>query len=226
MKISLKGSKEEFLKEISKFAEGGQYISESGLYKVAIKQAVITTTKTGSKKLSLNVVKDGATADSIVNVGVIYKADGSENAAAHNKLLSLLEIFGLKEVATKATKIKGFDGNEYEAEEIKELAGKSLIILVQKEYSKYDGKIYRNFMLQDAFRLQDKANTIEILNNKDLGKRYAYLVANQDKAIKDRYNGVTEQEVEAYYAAKAKEKAETKEVNGDSFEADDEELPF
>lgn len=224
MKISLKSSKEEFLKDISKFQNSG-YISETGLYKVTIKKAVITDTSTGAKKCSLNVIPDGATAESIVNLGVIIKSDGSENPAGYNRLLALLELFKLGEIKTTSTKILGFDGNEIDVEEIKDFANKSLYIQVQKEYSKYNGKIYRNFMLVDGFRLSDKANTIEILNNKDIGGRFAWLEANKEKAFRDRYNGVTKEEVDAYYAAKNKEADKSKE--NDSFdESDDQELPF
>ena len=224
MKISLQTSKENFLKELSKFSSG-KYINETGLYKVTIKKAVITDTSTGAKKCSLNVTPDGGTVESIINLGVIIKSDGSENPAGNNRLLALLEIFKLKEANTTSTTIQGFDGNDIEAEEIKDFANKSLYIQVQKEYSKYNGKIYRNLMLVDCFRLSDKANTIEILNNKELGERFAWLEANAEKAFKDKYNGVTKEEVDTYYAERAKNASKDK--KDDSFdESENEELPF
>jgi hypothetical protein len=227
MEIKLK-SKEDLLKDIDKYKSnsgGGKFISESGLYKVAIKRAAFTTASTGAKKFSLNVVKDGSDSEQIINLGVVYKADGSENDFAMAKLASLLTLYSVGKIQTQPVKLTGFDGREIEAEEIKELAGKKLFIQVQREYSGYNGKIYRNLNLVDSFRLQDEANADEILNNKNLGKRYAWLRANPEKISKDKFRDITQEEVEAYYAAKKAEKAND-EQRLDGGSDSNEEMPF
>lgn len=223
MKISVESNKAEFVKEISKFANSGSsYINESGLFNVKINKALFTPASTGSKKFTLNVTKEGGDVESIINLGVVFKADGTKNVVAYNRLLSLLELFKISGVDTKPTKIKAANGDEIEAEEIKELANKTLIIQVQKEYSKYNDKIYRNLNLMDAFRVSDKANAVELLNNKNIGSRYAWLEEHKDTYFKDKYNGVEKDEVDAYYASKSKTQNDAK------IEIDEEEgeLPF
>lgn len=210
---------------LQKFAENDQkrrgntgeasFINESGVYPFKISYVRIQTFSTGSKGFTIVGSLEGQKDETVIYGQVFQKADGTVNAGGFDALTSLQTIFGLNDLTETTKKVKNFkDGSEMEIDIFKEFENKKCFIRVVKEFSKYNDKINRRINFVDAFRVDDKANSIEIINKKDFGKKYKWYLDNEEKTKAVSYkDGLTKAEVDAYYKSlKAEKDNETAEI--------------
>lgn len=178
----------------------GSAIQQSGLYEVQIVKAYINTREgTQSKTLNLRVKPKDSDSQKVFFIRQTNN-DGKEN---FEKILldKLLVVCGIEEVKRLIpTKFK-YKEKEYFEDCIQELENKQVIIQIKQEFSKWNGQIQERFRVINFFRVDDKATAIEIVEQKDFGKKYESLDETYVKSPSYK-DGVTEQEAKAYIDAR------------------------
>lgn len=201
----------------------GKAISKSGLYNVTIAKAYVKLREgTQSKTLTLRVVVDGSEGQSVLFIRQTNN-DGKEN---FEKILldKLLVVCGIEEVKRLIpTKFK-YKEKEYFEDCIQELENKKVIVQVKQEFDKWEGKVTERFKVINFFRADDKATAVEIVEQKDFGKKYESLDSDYVNSTSYR-NGVTAKEAEAYLEAQRKANGEKSDSNPVS-NAGEDEIPF
>lgn len=195
-------------------------IKKSGLYDVKIKYAYMKTKEgTQSKTLWLRVSIGNSDKQQVLFIKQTNN-NGSENfeKILTDKLLVCCDIEEVKRlVPTKFI----YKEKEYMEDCIKELEGKEVTFQIRQEFDKWNEKINESFKIVNIFRTRDKASAIEIVNNADLGKRYATLEDNYVNSVS--YRNVNKAEVEAWIRAK---QAGNQQQSTSSYDTANNEIPF
>lgn len=181
---------------------GGSYIAKSGLYPVTIDFVSIATSKNGAKSLNFNITHNGN--PQTLYSQTIVNNNGTDNEIGQKFLTKLAVIAGadLEEGLNKEEEehAVGKDNKVQTFEVITEFSGIDVIMHLQEEYSRYNGEIRKRMVIKSIFR-SDKATAEEIVNDSDIGKRYAETEAKY--ADKVTYlDDLTEEEVAAWRESK------------------------
>lgn len=213
------------LEAIKSVGDGGagKSISKSGLYNITIAKAYVKLREgTQSKTLNLRVVVDGAEGQSVLFIRQTNN-DGKEN---FEKILldKLLVVCGIDEVKRLIPSKFKYKEKEYFEDCIQELENKKVIVQVKQEFDKWEGKISERFRVINFFRVDDKATAVEIIEQKDFGKKYNSLDDDYVNSTSYR-NGVTAKEAEAYIKAQREANGQKSDSNLVSNTGDDE-IPF
>lgn len=213
----------EAIKASSESGSGsGLAINKSGLYNVQIVKAYINTKEgTQSKTLNLRVKVEDSESQKVLFIRQTNN-DGKEN---FEKILldKLLVVCGIEEVKRLVPTKFSYKGKEYFEDCIEELNNKKVIVQVKQEFSKWNGQINERFRVINFFRVDDKATAVEIVEQKDFGKKY--------ESLDDEYlnsasykDGVTAQEAKAYIDARMSSNGQSNSSTSSVKESD--EIPF
>jgi hypothetical protein len=192
--------------EVAQFKEGGGgFISESGIYPLTIKDAVVRTTKNGATELIFNF-KDTNDNDLTIYGLVISKVDGTPTFGM-DILKSLAVIADLDSIADPVERPVKLGGQDKEEDMLvlEDLDGVEVLVRLQNEYSKYQGKVNRKFIIKKFYRVEDHKTATEIAADKEATQYETDL----KYADKDRLKDVTEEEVEAFKQGKKTASKET-----------------
>lgn len=153
-------------------SEGGNYITESGIYDVTLKHVLVDQNDSGSTSLSFVVERNGQ--EQVIWSGLrLTNNDGSENfqAATFHKLLAILDIEDVADPEEAVLPI-GKDGADKEVYVLADIPEADVKMRVQMEYSKYQGDIKEKKLVK-AFYREDGASAEEILNETEIGVKLA-----------------------------------------------------
>lgn len=178
----------------------GLVINKSGLYNIQIVKAYMKLKEgTSSKTLSLRVKVDGAEGQQVLFIRQTNK-DGKEN---FEKILldKLLVVCGIEEVKRLIPTRFTYKDKEYMEDCIQELENKRVIVQIKQEFDQWEGKINERFVVKNFFRVEDKATAVEIVEQKNFGKKYESLDDEYINATVYK-NGVTAQQAKAYLDAR------------------------
>lgn len=180
--------------------QGGSYISKSGIYPVTIKFVSVKANAQNARSLDFNVEYNG-------NSTTLYDLrlennDGSENfqADVFHKLCNVLELDAVADPVMEEHKV-GRDQTPTDFAVLPDFSDVDVQVRVQEEFSKDEstGKIYRNLRIKNFYRASDGATAAEILSDANAGKQ---IEKDREYAERPAYrNGLTEEEVTAYFAA-------------------------
>lgn len=175
-------------------------INKSGLYNIQIVKAYMKLKEgTSSKSLSLRVKVEGAEGEQVLFIRQTNK-DGKEN---FEKILldKLLVVCGIEEVKRLIPTRFTYKDKEYMEDCIQELENKRVIVQVKQEFDQWEGKINERFVVKNFFRVEDKATAVEIVEQRNFGKKYESLDDEYINATVYK-NGVTAQQAKAYLDAR------------------------
>ena len=182
---------------------GSTYISKSGLYPVTIDFVSIATSKNGAQSLNFNITHDG-NAQTIYGQTIVNK-DGKPNDIGMKFLNKLGIVCGMDEGdeldVEEEEHAVGKDSKVQTFAVIQQFSGKEVIMHLQEEYTEYQGEIRKAMVIRNIFR-SDKATAEEIVNEADIGKRYAETEAKYATTVSYK-DGLTPERVEAWKASKA-----------------------
>ena len=182
---------------------GSSYISKSGLYPVTLDFVSIATSKNGAQSLNFNIIHDGN--PQTIYGQTIVNTDGKPNDIGIKFLNKLGIILGMDEGdeldIEEEEHAVGKDNKIQTFAVIQQFSGKEVIIHLQEEYSEYKGEIRKVMNIRNVFRA-DKATAEEIVNNADIGKRYAETEAKYADTVSYK-DGLTPERVAEWKASKA-----------------------
>ena len=168
--------------------------SKSGFYLTLIEYIAVLTNDKGSKTLNFKLSNQDRS-QSIVAYLRMTNNDGkpSFQAPLLDKLMTILEI---DELTTNKEDVKLYATlNEYDV--IQEIKEKVVCIQLEREWSKYNGKLYSKNNIRNFFRAKDYATAKEILEAKDFGK-YFNSVKDYENFNKVKYVDTNEEEVKYF----------------------------
>ena len=182
--------------------QGGNYITESGVYDVILKRVCVDQGKNGAVKLHFFIEYEG-TPQMLYNAITLTNNDGKENfqAIVFNKLLICLGLKAVDDPKPMDLPV-GKQGAAKSFNVIPDIEDEEITLRILFDFSSNNGQIYERKLVHNCFRTKDKASASEIVNNKDIGKQYAI---ESDPAVckKPHYaKGITEKEVLAWKQSK------------------------
>lgn len=199
----------------------GLAINKSGLYNIQIIKAYVKLKEgTSAKTLNLRVKVEGSEGQQVLFIRQTNK-DGKEN---FEKILldKLLVVCGIEEVKRLIPTRFTYKDKEYMEDCIQELENKKVIVQIKQEFDQWEGKINERFVVKNFFRVDDKATAVEIVEQKDFGKKYESLDDEYVNATVYK-NGVTAQQAKAYLDAR---KSGNSQSEAPTVSAGDDEIPF
>lgn len=199
--------------EIGKMKNG--FGSKSGFFLSAIEFITVMEGVNGSKTLNFKISDPERTSSTIANLRLTNN-DGSQSYQAP-LLDKLMIVLGLEKLSTEKKKVKLYSTEE-EYDIIKEIQSKAVIIQIEKEWYKWNGKLNSRNNIKNFFRNKDYATAKEILEAKDFGK-YFNSVKDNENFNKIKYSNTNEEEVKYFLQHKElpKEKSFTQEEINELF---------
>lgn len=183
--------------DVIKDSGGNQdYLEDSGMYDIIIKEVIAETSSNGSSYLDLWIDYKGQP-QMIFNAMRLTNNDGSKNFGSDlfNKLALLLGGGEGQEIAdpVERTLPIGKEGAMKTVMVLQEFEELPVSIRFQMKYELYEGKVKPTKLIRNFFRFEDKATASEIVNNTEVGKQYAYeeLKSKQD----DLKDGLTPEDI-------------------------------
>ena len=184
---------------------GSSYISKSGLYPVTIDFVSIATSKNGAQSLNFNITHDG-NAQTIYGQTIV-NTDGKPNDIGMKFLNKLGIVCGMDEGdeldVEEEEHAVGKDSKVQTFAVIQQFSNQDVIMHLQEEYTEYKGEIRKAMVIRNIFRA-DKATAEEIVNDSDIGKRYAETEAKYATTVSYK-DGLTPERIEEWKASKAAE---------------------
>jgi hypothetical protein len=184
---------------------GSSYISKSGLYPLTIDFVSIATSKNGAQSLNFNITHDG-NAQTIYGQTIV-NTDGKPNDIGMKFLNKLGIVCGMDEGdeldVEEEEHAVGKDSKVQTFAVIQQFSNQDVIMHLQEEYTEYKGEIRKAMVIRNIFRA-DKATAEEIVNDSDIGKRYAETEAKYATTVSYK-DGLTPERIEEWKATKAAE---------------------
>jgi hypothetical protein len=200
MKFSISKSKDAVAE-----TSGSTYISKSGLYPVTIDFVSIATSKNGAQSLNFNITHDGN--GQTIYGQTIVNTDGKPNDIGMKFLNKLGIVCGMDEGdeldVEEEEHAVGKDSKVQTFAVIQQFSNQDVIMHLQEEYTEYKGEIRKAMVIRNIFRA-DKATAEEIVNDSDIGKRYAETEAKYATTVSYK-DGLTPERIEEWKASKAAE---------------------
>lgn len=196
-------------------------INKSGLYNIQIVKAYMKLKEgTNAKTLHLRVKVDDNEGQQVLFIRQTNK-DGKEN---FEKILldKLLVVCGIEEVKRLIPTRFTYKDKEYMEDCIQELENKKVIVQIKQEFDQWEGKINERFVVKNFFRVDDKATAVEIVDQKNFGKKYESLDDEYINATVYK-NGVTAQQAKAYLDAR---RSDNQQSEAPAVNAGNDEIPF
>lgn len=193
-------------KETAAKQEGGNYITQSGIYDIDLKYVLADISKGGSISLNFNFDLNGQN-QTLWGGLRLTNNDGSPNFQA-DTFNKLLVIAGLDAVADPVEGVLpiGKDGADKEVMVVDDLTDLGEVKMrVQMEYSKYNGSYTEKKIIKNFYRA-DGASADEIVNETEIGVRlakdeeYAGNITYRESA-KGANDAPTAEEIQAWIAA-------------------------
>lgn len=192
--------------------DGGAYINSSGMYEVILKAVIVDKTDKGSEFINLWIEHQGKE-QPIYQAMRLTNNDGSPNLGVKTftKLCIVAGAANGQDIPDPVTRSipMGKGGEEKECEVLEIFDDIPVILRIQMEYSKYEGKIRSTKSIRNIFRFEDKATASEIVNNsEEKGKQYAEEEQYADKVTyKDE---LTKEDIEAWIKEQKSNRASDK----------------
>jgi hypothetical protein len=184
---------------------GSSYISKSGLYPLTIDFVSISTSKNGAQSLNFNITHDGN--PQTIYGQTIVNTDGKPNEIGMKFLNKLGIVCGMDEGdeldVEEEEHAVGKDSKVQTFAVIQQFSNQDVIMHLQEEYTEYKGEIRKAMVIRNIFRA-DKATAEEIVNDSDIGKRYAETEAKYATTVSYK-DGLTPERIEEWKASKAAE---------------------
>jgi hypothetical protein len=184
---------------------GSSYISKSGLYPLTIDFVSIATSKNGAQSLNFNITHDG-NAQTIYGQTIV-NTDGKPNDIGMKFLNKLGIVCGMDEGdeldVEEEEHAVGKDSKVQTFAVIQQFSNQDVIMHLQEEYTEYKGEIRKAMVIRNIFRA-DKATAEEIVNDSDIGKRYAETEAKYATTVSYK-DGLTPERIEEWKKSKASE---------------------
>lgn len=212
--------------EIIKDSTGSNYIYESGMYPVTINAVILKENDKKARSLNFWINYEGQ--DQMIFDAIrLDNNDGSANF--QNSLFHKLAIIAdLTEANPEEVSLPvGKEGAEETCTIFPEFCEMPVILLIQMEYTLYEGKIKEKKVIRDIFRDMDNATAEEIINNVPakiegteqdtyLGKHYDF---RKEKAnIPTLKDGLTQEDISTWIKNGRGKNEEKKAVVKKSFE--------
>ena len=214
------------IKSSSSTSQAENYILNSGVYDIKIKQAYVKKREgTEGKTLTLRVLRSGG--DGVKESVLFIRLNNNNGSENFEKVLldKLLVVCGIEEVKRLVPTKFTYGQKEFFEDCIPELKDKELVVQVKREFSRFNGKINDNLKVINFFRSNDKATAIEIIEQKDFGKKWNSLDKEYVEATSYK-DGVTKAEADAYIKAQQNARSGNVESNGTSSYSSDDAIPF
>jgi hypothetical protein len=184
---------------------GSSYISKSGLYPLTIDFVSIATSKNGAQSLNFNITHDGN--PQTIYGQTIVNTDGKPNDIGMKFLNKLGIVCGMDEGdeldVEEEEHAVGKDSKVQTFAVIQQFSNQDVIMHLQEEYTEYKGEIRKAMVIRNIFRA-DKATAEEIVNDSDIGKRYAETETKYATTVSYK-DGLTPERIEEWKASKAAE---------------------
>ena len=184
---------------------GSSYISKSGLYPLTIDFVSIATSKNGAQSVNFNITHDGN--PQTIYGQTIVNTDGKPNDIGMKFLNKLGIVCGMDEGdeldVEEEEHAVGKDSKVQTFAVIQQFSNQDVIMHLQEEYTEYKGEIRKAMVIRNIFRA-DKATAEEIVNDSDIGKRYAETEAKYATTVSYK-DGLTPERIEEWKASKAAE---------------------
>lgn len=194
--------------EAVKESEGGKFIGTSGVYDVLVKYVALDKSDDGFFSVNVTIEYEGNT-QTIYNLGLQNK-DGSPNFGANifNSLCVIAETPEGNLATEVQERLVGRENKPMDLLVYSDLQDIPVKIWVQKEYSKYQGKIKERLNIKGFFRAEDGASATEILSNTAIGERLAKVLEKfaSEVIYKD---GLTKDIIDEYIEDKKKNRGST-----------------
>jgi hypothetical protein len=176
---------------------GSNHIVSSGVYPVTILAPVVSVSKGGSTSVDLYVDHNGQKQIIYGNLRVTNN-DGSSNQIGAKIFNQLMIIAGVDEVADPIEADLPIGKKEAlkTVAVLDDLCDIDVLMRIQMEYSKYEGKIQEKKVIKAFFRAADNATAEEIVNESDVGAGFE----REQKYIDNitYKNGLTPEVIEAW----------------------------
>lgn len=202
-------------KKVSEMRDG--FGMNSGFFCCRIDFIAITENDKGSKTLNFKLYNVDTNISTIAYLRITNN-DGkpSFQAPLVDKLMTILEF---NELSTNKENVTLYSTEEtYDV--ISEIKQRSVCILLEKEWNKYNGKLYSRYNIRNFFRMKDYATASEIIDQKDFGK-YFNSIKDNEYFTKVKYSNTNEEEVKYYL------KNKTLPTNtNNKITVNDDEIPF
>lgn len=149
---------------------GSNHITASGVYPITILAPVVSVSKGGSTTVDLYLEHGGQKQILYGNLRVTNN-DGSPNAIGSKIFNQLMIIAGLDEVADPIEADLPIGKKEAlkTVAILEDLCDIDVLLRVQMEYSKFEGKIQEKKVIKAFFRASDNATAEEIVNEENYG---------------------------------------------------------
>lgn len=176
---------------------GNRIISESGYYSVEIVNCWITVNDKGARSINLKI-KHEDIEQYLFNAFRLDKNDGTP-AFGHDLFNKFTICCGIENLESTEVSIK--IGKETKTcDSFVEFDNKEVILKLVANYSIWNGKLRKDMVIREIYRITDNATAQEIVNAKEypdkLGSKFTKDSENKPKNILGE--GVTEKMVEAY----------------------------
>ena len=157
--------------EAAKASEGGNYINQSGVYPVTIKQVIVDYNDSGARTLNFYVDHNG-TEQVLYGALKLDNNDGTPNfqAPLFNKLCVIAGLDSVQD-PEEATLPIGKEGADKDVAVLPDFQDLEVQIWVQMEYHVYNGSIKEKKVITGFYRA-DGASADEIINETEIGVRF------------------------------------------------------
>lgn len=184
-------------------------INKSGIYEISIKHVLYNKSPNGSEVLDINFDYAG-TNQTIWQAIRLTNNDGSPNLENNlfNKLCIVAGATDGMEISDPEPVELTITRETKQYQELMDLRDTDVLVRIQLEYSKYDGKIREKKGIKNFFRIGDKATAAEIVNNSEPGKQYEEELKLADKIT--YRDGLIFEDIDEWKKQKAEEKKEAK----------------
>lgn len=171
----------------------------SGFFLCIIDFIAITKNDKGSQTLNFKLSNEFKSLSTVAYLRMTNN-DGkpSFQAPLLDKLMTILE---LNDLTTNKENVKLYS-LEKEYEVISEIKEKLVCVQLEKEWNKYNNKLYSRYNIRNFFRTKDYATANEILEAKDFGK-YFNIIKDNENYNKIKYSNTNEEEVKYYLKNKS-----------------------
>lgn len=175
-------------REIIELNGEGKYPS-LGYFEGTIEHASLETSRNGSKTITLNLKSKNEDEWNVIvyNAIRLTNNDGSENFQVNSLLVPLLATLDIKEfdpdITSPATIKVGKAQIETTIQEYNVLKGKPIACWLKKEYRMWDNKLREAYVINDFFRVKDKATGSEIKKGTNFGDKLKELQERNETEI-------------------------------------------
>ena len=174
---------------------GGGSVLKTGMYGAVIKYVSYKKTDGGAGQVGIAVKTDSGAEGTLYLT--LFNKNGEKNEINGAKFDALLTVCGIENLEPPEPRTVKIGDKDVDLLVFPELDEQPISIGVRTVFSKYDGFVRESQDLVNVFHPDNYKSASELLNEVEEAKQYYKL----EDTLKDKYDGVTEDEVAAWIAA-------------------------